>query len=121
MRCEARYYNPKGDHHHVVFEILKLESLNEQIPDEAFKIFLPDGTDVVYGVDGTGAITFKVRPEGALPVEGLEELIGVGSPPSFWRRNKLTAVVTGVALGIGVLLVGLYIRKRRRSRGQSSS
>jgi hypothetical protein len=120
-RCEARYYTMKGEDHHVTFEILNLESVNEQIPDEAFKIYLPNGTDVVYGVDGTGAIAFKVKPEGAMPVEGLDEIIAVGSPPSFWRRNHLTAVVAGVALGIVMLLTGIYIRKRRHSRVQGSS
>ncbi len=120
-RCEARYYGQKGEDHQVVFEILKLDSANEPIPDEAFKIYLPDGTDVVYGVDGTGAITFKVKPEGAMPLEGLEDIIGVGSPQSFWRKNAFTAIASGAALGITVLLIGIYLRKRRHSRVQSSS
>jgi hypothetical protein len=110
-------YDAHGPGYHERYEITKIESINQAIPDADFVVQLPLGTGVSDRRPGNSQISFNLDEDQGIP-EGLNNLLAVNSP-SFWGRNWQTAVIVGAGLGL-LLIVSYYgFRKGRPKKART--
>jgi len=115
-RCQWSYYDRSGKYGTSAFELKKIEKVNEPIPDDVFKIHLPVGTVVQDGRSGAGSEIFRIKEDGVLPVEGLDDVVQMDSRPPFWRRRPF-AIGFGVTIGLLIVMAILFFKQRRRAKG----
>jgi hypothetical protein len=97
------------------YTIWDIENINEPIPDSEFSFPVPVGTEVIDTRDEKRTTRFILSDKEPLPVSGLETILG-RDQPSFWARNRTTAIILGVAAGVLLVLATLVVRHVRRRR-----
>ncbi len=119
-RCQwLNYYDREGNFRTTVDEIRKVEKVNEPIPDEVFKIYLPLGTRVADDRSGKGTQVFDIKAESDWSLHGLDDIVEVAPKQPFWRRRGV-AITIGVAAGLLVVLAIVFF-KRGRAKGSVPS
>ena len=104
-------YSSKGFLSSFEYKIESIQKVNEPIPDSEFRITLPFGTEVIDSRPGQNA-WYKITEDLPLATAGLSD-IEVVSPPSFFRRNRNSALALGC--GLGLCLAGVaWLRRRSR-------
>lgn len=115
-RCQRSVYDREGDCITSITELKKAERLNEPIPEDVFKMFLPLGTRVADDRSSVkGTQVFDIQAEGDLLGRELDDIAQVDSNLPFWRRRGI-AITVGVVAGLLVVLAILFY-SRRRAKG----
>lgn len=119
-RCQWLVYDREGDCITSITELKKVERINEPIPEDVFKMYLPLGTRVADDRSSVkGTQVFDIQAEGDLLGRELDDIAQVGSKLPFWRRRGI-AITVGVAIGLLVVLAILfYSRRRGKGTGQT--
>jgi hypothetical protein len=99
------------------YTIESIQKVNEPIPDSEFRITLPYGTEVIDSRPGQNA-WYKISEDLPLATAGLSD-IEVVSPPSFFRRNRNSALALGCGLGLCLVGVAWLWRRSRIANGGS--
>jgi len=111
-------YNRTGSTGFSEFKLLKVDKVNEPIADDIFKVYLPVGTIVADGRAGNSSHIFRIAAAGTLPVDGLDDVVAVGSPPSDWMRPSVSlALIVGAVVGLVAAAALVLFRRWRRLKG----
>lgn len=101
------------------YHIRDVENINEPIPDSTFSVDVPDKTEVIDSRSGRGSTRFILDKEKPPPA-GLDDVLA-REPPSFWGRNRTTAITAGLAAGAVVVLALAAWLRRRAARRRSAT
>jgi hypothetical protein len=110
----VQVYNPDGSvGFYNSFSDLRAEGINEEADDDAFKIFVPEGTEIYDSRSPKGGIPI-VAHRGLVPAE-FSEAIAIVEPSS--GRSIWQALAIGTVMGVGLLGAILLFRRFRNQTG----
>lgn len=110
-QCESRNASEKGSYY-VKYNITRAELINEEVPEDDFQIFLPQGTTVSDSRTPGGATVFRVGEIPVLP-NNLGDVIQL-SPRD--RTPWLRAALLGAGVGLAFVVALWMLRKLRGAR-----
>lgn len=116
-QCTCQCFDP-APVYYVDYKITKFEKINEPIPDDDFIIKIPEGTSVHDGRGPTVVAFFAGKTPPPEFDQGLDKLVRFeGESSGFWRSPTF-AILVGVSLGVGLLAVFIWMRRRRQAPAQ---
>jgi hypothetical protein len=112
-KFSCQIYNQGKPGVNVSYVVTHLEKVNDVIPEEDFILHVPHGAQVSDQRSPVGSEFYRVgENREPLPKDLGDLIVTPSSPKGRWARSS-TAIVIGIL--VGLLLVGLYYRARRRA------
>jgi hypothetical protein len=119
-RCMYQAYDKAGAaSYYEEYRVSEISKANDVIPDDVFRIVLPEGTSVTDARDPKKPHSFRVgkiqREQVTVIPADLENVIRVERPGGMFRSTVI-ATATGIAAGLVLLLAFLLFRRSYKKR-----